>query len=405
MKKIVIILGLILVVALIGLGAAYFAGIVDLPIGAVAPTPTIVILVGSPEPAEAAAPEEEVSGEVGAADEGEEGDEFAEADEGDEADDVEETDEGEEVDELEDEELPTDEADSLDSAPAESAADTEPTGIEGIDTPTPVMALPSATPTSEVVLAPTSTATPTPMATATPAPAQAPAVVQATAEPDSPSLVPTLNVPNLNGEWEYNSGTMSLNQSGVSVSGTFRWYGGANYGKITGSLVYNTNQFRGLWISDINPVVQGFTDWRIIDEGTFTGSFESGSRQGQWCGVRAGAAMPAGCGFSGVWNLHFGAPGNVAGRANLTQIGGQVTGTYTADDGRSGEIVDAAITVLSLTEATLQGTWRSSTGESGPFEWRLNQTTNQTFEGRNLNGNSEWCGWREGAAKPEPCGF
>jgi hypothetical protein len=230
-------------------------------------------------------------------------------------------------------------------------------------------------------------------------------VVQATAEPSSPGLVPTLNIPDMSGEWEYNFGTMSLTQSGVSVSGTFRWYGGANYGKITGSMVYNTNQFRGLWVSDINPVVQGFTDWRIIDEGTFTGSFESGSRQGQWCGVRAGTAMPAGCGFSGVWNLHFGAPGNVAGRAELTQTGSRVTGVYSADDGRSGEIVDATITVLSLTEATLQGTWRSSTGESGPFEWRLNQTTNQSFEGRNLNGNSEWCGWREGAVKPDPCGF
>jgi hypothetical protein len=390
----VIILALILIIAVVGLGAAYFTGTIELPIAAASPTPTIVILVGSPEPAEAAPPAtEEASNGAEDADEGE-GAELEEADE------LEDAGELEEADELE--EPSTAEPESLDPAAAESSGDNAPE-IEGVDTPTPVMALPSATPTSLVALAPTLTVTPSP--TVTPTAAQASPPVQATVEPSNPGLVPTLNIPDMSGEWEYNFGVMSLNQSGVSVTGDFRWYGGANYGKISASLVYNTNQVRGLWVSDINPTVQGFTDWRLVDEGTFTGSFESGSRQGQWCGVRAGAPMPAGCGFSGVWNLHFGAPGNVSGRANLTQIGSRVTGAYTADDGRSGEIVDATITVLSLTEAILRGSWRSTSGESGSFEWRLNQTTNQSFEGRNLNGNSEWCGWREGVARPEPCGF
>jgi hypothetical protein len=198
---------------------------------------------------------------------------------------------------------------------------------------------------------------------------------------------------------------LSLRQTGVSVSGDFEWYGGINKGRITGSFVYDTNQFKGLWISQINPNEQGFVDWRLLNERTFSGSFEDNSLKGQWCGVRTGDPLPDGCGFSGTWNLQFGSPGIVAGRATLTQVGSRVTGSYTAADGRSGEIVDSAIIMYSSTEATLQGTWRNADGATGPFEWRLNQLTNKSFEGRRIDDMSEWCGWREGTEMPDPCGY
>lgn len=222
-------------------------------------------------------------------------------------------------------------------------------------------------------------------------------------------LVPTPNLMNVSGDWDFNFGHMSLSQSGVSVSGEYRWYGapaGAgelDKGRITGSFIYDTNQFRGLWISQ-NPVVQGFLDWRLVD-GVINGAFENNRLKGQWCGVRPGVALPPGCGFSGVWNIHFGDPGNLLGQATLTQTGPWVAGSYTAGDGRSGVIDQTSITIIEITEAILQGSWREADGSSGRFEWRLNQLTNQTFEGRRQEGNSEWCGWRVGAEKPQPCGF
>jgi hypothetical protein len=207
----------------------------------------------------------------------------------------------------------------------------------------------------------------------------------------------------VSGDWDFNFGRASLSQSGVSVSGEYRWYGELDKGRITGSFIYNTNQFKGLWISQ-NPVVQGFLDWRLVD-GVISGTFENNRLKGQWCGARPGVVLPAGCGFSGVWNLHFGDPGNLMGQATLTQTGPWVVGSYTAEDGRSGLIEGASITIIEITEAILQGNWREADGSSGRFEWRLNQLTNQTFEGRRQEGNSEWCGWREGAEKPQPCGF
>jgi hypothetical protein len=53
----------------------------------------------------------------------------------------------------------------------------------------------------------------------------------------------------------------------------------------------------------------------------------------------------------------------------------------------------------------LTGTWRNERGEQDSLEWRLDLTTGRTFQGRRDPGNSEWCGWRQGAAEPDPCGW
>jgi hypothetical protein len=266
---------------------------------------------------------------------------------------------------------------------------------EATQTPAPEALPVTDTPT------PTPTATPTVTPTATLVVAQESVQQQPAATNTPPGALPASG--NMSGNWDFNFGEMTLTQTGVSISGDYRWYGGLDQGRITGSFVYDTNQITGLWISQ-NPLEQGFFNWRLLDAQNFTGTFENNRLNGQWCGVRAGESLPPGCGFSGTWNLRFGAPGEVFGQAILTQTGQRVTGSYTAADGRTGEI-EGSIGLLSLTEAGLRGSWRDATGETGSFEWRLNVLTGRTFEGRRLEGNSEWCGWRDGVDRPDPCGF
>jgi hypothetical protein len=218
-------------------------------------------------------------------------------------------------------------------------------------------------------------------------------------------LAPATTVEILTGQWDFNFGTMTLTQNGAGVIGTYTWYGDLDGGDIKGNFITELSQVRGLWLSQNKPNEQGFLHWKLVDGQTLTGTFENNGLNGQWCAVRSGEPLPAGCGFSGAWNLQFGSPGNISGRAVLTQTGGRVTGTYTAGDGRVGEIVVASLTIRSLTEATLEGIWRTASGEMGRFEWQLDQTTNDTFAGRRLDDGSEWCGWREGLERPVACGF
>lgn len=207
----------------------------------------------------------------------------------------------------------------------------------------------------------------------------------------------------LSGTWVFNFGTMTLSQDGVGVRGSYEWYGGGDVGEIKGSLIRETGQFSGLWVSQNNPNEQGFLKWSEVSPIFVGGTFENNGLQGQWCAVPTGQALPPGCGFSGLWNLRFG-EGDVTGQADLSQTGNEVRGSYTAADGRQGEI-EGSVTILSITEATLTGVWQEANGPAGSLEWRLNQTTNRTFAGRRAEGNSEWCGWREGADLPQPCGF
>lgn len=371
MKKLLIGLGILVVLALLGLSAAYFMGFVELPVdlAAVSPTPTIVILAPTSEPESAVA----------------------------------ETEDNSDTSEPESETAPPDDTETTAETEEEDTTSARPENL-----PPPTAALSQ----NEATITTTPTTVPDPTATLTPLPTATTVIVQLVATPEpiaganaGGSLIPTPSVGNMTGDWDFNFGRMSLRQNSISVSGEFSWYGDINKGRITGSFVYNTNQFKGLWISQINPNEQGFVDWRLINERIFGGSFEDNSLEGQWCGVRVGDPLPDGCGFSGTWNLHFGSPGNVAGRASLAQIGNRVTGSYTAEDGRMGEIVESTVIVYSSTEATLQGTWRNADGATGPFEWRLNQLSNKSFEGRRTDDMSEWCGWREGTEKPDPCGF
>lgn len=198
---------------------------------------------------------------------------------------------------------------------------------------------------------------------------------------------------------------MLLTQRASRVEGSYQWYGGVDTGQIQGIALADLHQFQGLWLSNRSSNSQGKLLWQLAADWTsFTGTFES-SKTGQWCGARSGQPLPAGCGFSGTWQLRFGSPPGVTGQATLVQTGQGVQGTYVDSQGHTGQIVDGVITVESLTEVKLRGTWRNDQGEQDSFEWRLDLTTGRTFQGRRDPGNSEWCGWREGTGEPEQCGW
>lgn len=210
----------------------------------------------------------------------------------------------------------------------------------------------------------------------------------------------------LSGTWDIAFGTLALTQRDSMVEGSTQWFGGTDTGHITGIVVADLHQFQGIWISDRTPSSQNLMRWQLAaDENSFSGVIEGDSTSQQWCGVRSGQPLPAGCGFSGVWQLRFGSPPGMTGQATLTQTGQTVTGVYVDSQGHTGEMVDQVVTVQSMTEMKLTGVWRNDQGQQDTFEWRLDLTTGRTFQGRRDPGNSEWCGWREGSSAPEPCGW
>ena len=208
----------------------------------------------------------------------------------------------------------------------------------------------------------------------------------------------------MSGEWDFAFGAMELTQQDAGVEGTYQWYGGADSGRIDVIVVHGLDQFQGVWISNRDPNVQSVIRWRLgPDRNSFSGTSVGKNRKELWCGVRSGQPLPSGCGFSGTWQVHFGSPEGF-GQATLVQTGQNVKGTYVDSQGKGGT-VEGVVAVQSITEARLTGTWRSDSGEQESFDWRLDLTTGQTFEGRRDPGNSEWCGWRDGAQEPKLCGW
>lgn len=294
-------------------------------------------------------------------------------------------------------------------------------GSAGAASSTPTIVRLAAVAETTSTPAPSPTASPLPAPSLTPAPATpSPVAVSlaATATTVLPSATPNpssgaavvdtqpVTTDSLSGDWDFSFGTMSLTQREMSLEGVYHWYGGGDTGQIKGVLVPELNQFQGVWISDRNANSQSLLRWQVAaDYHSFSGATEGGTTSQQWCGVRSGQSLPAGCGFSGVWQFRFGSPAGVTGQATLVQTGGTVQGTYVDSQGHTGEIVDGVVTVSSTTEVKLTGIWRNDQGQQDTFEWWLDLTTGRTFQGRRNPGNSEWCGWRAGTDEPEQCGW
>jgi len=202
----------------------------------------------------------------------------------------------------------------------------------------------------------------------------------------------TLTCPgNFAGAWYHNFGTMSLAQSGNSVSGTYVNSILGSTGTLAGTVTGNT--FNGTWsISGGSGPIQ----WTLGSGGqTFDGNFNSGAFK--WCGARTGANFPAGCAFAATWiaNVNGG-----AGSLNLTQNGTSVSGTYF--NGSSSGTIESGTLTYSGGQAALTATWRLSPSNSGPLKFYLFGYNDLQFNG-NFNTSYAWCGWRSGSSQPSPC--
>jgi hypothetical protein len=189
------------------------------------------------------------------------------------------------------------------------------------------------------------------------------------------------------GNWSTNFAQMNLVQNGATITGTYRRYDESVDKAFNGTVAGNGG------IPQLNGYYEGVPSQTAVFNINAGGSGFDGrwGTVNQWCGVRSGA-LPAGCGWSGKWNL--GGTGTVA---NLVQTGAVVTGTYV-------NVSNGTISGNLLTEAwTLRGSW-SINGGTGTFKWAQVGlgTVPQKFQG-NWNNTNPWCGYRDGTTAPSPC--
>jgi hypothetical protein len=106
--------------------------------------------------------------------------------------------------------------------------------------------------------------------------------------------------------------------------------------------------------------------------------------------------------FHGSWNVRIdGFPFSMS----VTQSGTSISGYADTGGGNSATFTGTA----SGPELKyVSGTWTSTIGTSGTFEWQLRTNTNQ-FNGNIVKllplpvENGAFCGWRSGASEPSPC--
>jgi len=188
------------------------------------------------------------------------------------------------------------------------------------------------------------------------------------------------------GSWVHNFGSMTLNQSGASVSGTYYNAFADSNGTIDGTLSGNT--LSGNW--HINGGT-GTIQWTLSGQ-TFTGTWDGSEL---WCGGRAGNTLPANCGFSGPWSIRL--QGGTR-TMNLTQSGASVSGTYF--NGIANGAVTGTVS-FSGGQIFLLGTWKVA-ATTGPLKFYLHDGNSNVFQG-NYNTTFEWCGWRGSGTQPSPC--
>jgi hypothetical protein len=187
---------------------------------------------------------------------------------------------------------------------------------------------------------------------------------------------------NFGGIWQSNFAQLNLAQNGATISGTAQIYGNPTLIPITGTIKGGT--LTGL-VSTFFP----YTLTLAFGDGSFDGTV---TNIFPWCGVRSGA-LPAGCGFSGHWNMA--GTGQAAGAsADLTQTDRNVTGSFVNGT------VHGQVTGV-MTNFRVSGQWTAGTSTSGMFAWALPAGRGDQFSG-NMDG-QPWCGFRNGSVQPTTC--
>lgn len=213
-----------------------------------------------------------------------------------------------------------------------------------------------------------------------------------------------VNLPDFSGVWETNFAQMTLQQSGNSVSGTYRLYGGDETISLEGTVVGQT--LSGNYRNDSN---RAFSFTMLADGNTFNGYWQHPQthRRYLWCGAR-NQALPDGCGFSGYWNTEV---SGVNAWIELTQTGNRVQGRYS----NSAEIgtISGQVGVPGRGDAphySVYGDYDITIG-GAPFEGNfrfdlVDFGSNQfqgCFESLTTGNHQAWCGWREGQTAPLRC--
>ena len=192
---------------------------------------------------------------------------------------------------------------------------------------------------------------------------------------------------NFAGAWFHNFGTLSITQSGSSVTGAynngFTGQSGTIAGTVTGNTLTGTYSIGG-GSGSIQFILGGGSS-------TFDGNWNGTQK---WCGAKAGVAFPAGCSFAGTWTPKI--PSNPNCSMSLTRTDNTVSGSY------CNGTVNGTVTYGSPTDTILTGTWQ--TGSSGALKFYLLGYGGIQFQGDYEPGAIDWCGWRGGASAPSPCG-
>lgn len=124
------------------------------------------------------------------------------------------------------------------------------------------------------------------------------------------------------GTWIANIGKVNFIQKGDKITGTIEGYGGQWNEVFEGTITNNMAVFDTEWFGEFTLVFDGDT-------------FKSGSPDLAFCGIRAGGKneLPAGCGYSGRWNVPPQAAFLEGSYLELKQVEENVTGTFYNGDG------------------------------------------------------------------------
>ena len=185
------------------------------------------------------------------------------------------------------------------------------------------------------------------------------------------------SAPTFTGKWTGNVALVTLTQNGDQVTGSVEGYGGQWTFNITGTVSGSTLTFDG--DTPLGPLA--------IVLSADGETFRSADPATSFCGSRK-AALPAGCGFSGNWNLksNLVPAGSVA---KLTQTGSSVTGAIYGPDG-------AKLTPLDATVGWGKG-WRAEgTNDWGGFTLSITADEKAFQIMVDNTPPAEWCGLREG---------